>query len=89
MPICARCAGVCIGNIGSLILFKMFGGLSAWFCIAAAVPMAVDWSIQVWCAKESTNIRRLITGAIGGIGTMGIQLIFIHFCIGWFRSRFG
>lgn len=42
--------------------------------IALAVPMIVDGVIQHKLKKESTNVRRLITGILGGIAIICIIL---------------
>lgn len=44
---------------------------SAEIMISLLVPVA-DWSVQTLGIKASTNIRRLITGTIGGIGIMAV-----------------
>jgi len=31
-------------------------------------PMLVDWSVQQFAGRTSTNTRRFITGVLGGIG---------------------
>lgn len=36
--------------------------------------MFLDWLVQFMGIKESSNFRRLITGIIGGIGVMSLEI---------------
>ena len=66
-PVCARCTGVIIGYIASVITIAFILPdllLGLIFCGI----MFIDWFIQFVKIKESTNIRRLITGVLGGYG---------------------
>lgn len=77
-PLCARCTGVLISYIFSLPIYLIWGG-SFWVCIALMAVMLGDWLIQYLKIKESTNLRRLITGVCGGYGIMTIQImLFIY-----------
>ncbi len=80
-PVCARCTGVLIGYIISLILHFIFGTKFT-VCIYCCLVMFMDWYIQYLEIKESTNIRRLITGVLGGYGVMGLQIVFCEYIIG-------
>ena len=73
-PVCARCTGVLIGYVAAPII-HFFVGTSVFLCITGCQIMLVDWLIQYAEIKESTNIRRLITGIMGGYGVMGIQIL--------------
>jgi uncharacterized membrane protein len=72
-PVCARCTGVAIASIAACILFLRYP-LDWIFCIGLCAVMFLDWFVQWKGVKESTNIRRLITGLIGGYGCMTLQL---------------
>ncbi len=73
MPVCARCTGVMIGYLLALPLFFMYS--FSWFIsLAGCSSLLVDWGLQALKIKESTNVRRLITGLVGGFGFMSIQL---------------
>ena len=66
MPVCARCLGVAISTPIAVILFFIHRiSVSVAFIMAAV--MLVDWTIQFVGLLPSTNIRRLITGIIGGL----------------------
>jgi uncharacterized membrane protein len=64
-PVCARCTGVLIGNIGAFLIFFVYP-LPILFCLVGCAIMFADWLIQYLNIRESTNVRRLITGVIGG-----------------------
>ena len=68
-PVCARCTGVLIGFFISLFLlyFKIYI-INFFFSIILTLIMVIDWLLQNLLTKKSNNIRRLITGLIGGFG---------------------
>lgn len=79
-PICARCTGVLIGYVAVLICIPFFLPsfvLGITFCAV----MFIDWFIQFVKIKESTNIRRLITGVIGGYGIITCEVNIVLFLL--------
>jgi len=81
LPLCARCTGVIIGSLTAYIVFA-FWTLPLLLCITGLMIMFTDWLLQHLKIKESTNIRRLLTGIIGGysIATLlctGIKYLYI------------
>ena len=91
LPLCARCTGFFLTSIWGYIHFfakkpKMFIG------ILLVIPMVVDGTIQLLRLKESTNLRRLLTGMLGGIGLVFIRMncykIIAKKVIGFFRGSF-
>ena len=74
-PVCARCTGIHLGYLS--FPFFLFGVISInfWLTILLIVPTYLDVFIQAYYNKESTNIRRLITGLMAGIGTMSLVSI--------------
>lgn len=68
-PVCARCTGVIIGYIAAGGLAFLFHP-NIFIIGACCLVMLCDWLLQFLKIKESTNIRRLITGIIGGYGVM-------------------
>lgn len=74
-PVCARCTGVFIGQLLVLLLavFKVF--FSNTMGIIFLLTMGFDWFIQAVKLKESTNVRRFLTGILGG---MGIFILYIN-----------
>lgn len=79
-PVCARCTGVLMSAVVSLMIFvrkKIPKGI----CVALSSVMLIDWLIQYLGIKESNNKRRLITGFIGGLGYSTLHLyIYKYIC---------
>ena len=73
MPVCARCSGVFIGYLIAIPLY-LWLSISWIVALAGCGIMLFDWGIQAMTRKESTNIRRLITGIFGGYGIMSVQI---------------
>jgi uncharacterized membrane protein len=73
MPLCSRCFGVIIGYILAIPVFLVMGFIKS-LSIAGGLIMFADWFLQFVGTCKSTNIRRLITGILGGYGIMSIQL---------------
>jgi len=85
-PVCARCCGALIGEIAALtaLFFKFKIPLYADFILMGT--MFTDWFIQFIGILESNNIRRLITGILGGYGCWSLFFKTIFFIIGLFSS---
>lgn len=79
-PMCARCMGVMIGYLTAAPIYfrKRF---SFWLYIILCAIMFIDWYIQYLKIKESTNLRRLITGILGGFGLMSLEIAALKFII--------
>lgn len=73
-PVCARCTGVTIGEFLTLVLLCFRKVLSLPAAIGCLAIMGMDWGIQALHIKESTNLRRLITGFFGGIGVITVYI---------------
>ena len=68
MTICARCTGSVIGHVAAFFAV-LFSIEPDWkISVAMLVPIAIDWSLQEFLHVPSTNLRRLITGLLGGFG---------------------
>jgi len=74
-PVCARCTGVFIGQVMAFVLLFIKKDIKtpAIFTGLLAV-MGIDWSLQEFKVKESTNRRRLITGICGGLGLFSFYI---------------
>ena len=81
-PVCARCTGVVLSYLASIPLYVTFGG-SYYICVIAMAIMLFDWLIQHVGIRESTNLRRLLTGICGGYGIMTMQLLILVSVIRW------
>ena len=79
-PVCARCTGVFFGHMAAIFLFLMKKVLPAKWAVFFLSLMGIDWSIQETGIKESTNIRQLITGFLGGFGLFSLYFRGI-FCL--------
>ena len=66
-PVCARCTGVFLGYICGLIAY-IFIDINLWICFLFCGITFIDWFLQYKKIAESTNKRRLITGAMCGVG---------------------
>jgi len=61
-PLCYRCLGVIIGGI-----FSYYITLNIYVSLLLMVPFFIDTTLQYSHIKESTNIRRFITGILFGV----------------------
>ena len=74
-PICARCTGVALGYIVAICSIKV--QVPVVVCLTLCTLMLIDWLIQFLGVKESTNLRRLLTGIMGGFGLLRLELIIL------------
>jgi len=82
-PICARCTGIHLGYL-SLFLFLFQVIYINWiFSMILILPTLIDGLTQAYFNRESTNIMRLISGFLAGVGLMSLIHI-IGFQIGYF-----
>jgi len=71
-PMCARCTGIHIGYLSMPILFLEYAYIDFWIAVLMVLPTYIDGTLQAFLNWESNNWRRLITGILAGIGTMGV-----------------
>ncbi len=67
--LCARCAGIGVGmTVGLLYANYLAYSFSQYpsLIVAFTLPATMDWLFQVFRLKNSTNPRRLLTGALVG-----------------------
>ncbi len=77
-PVCARCAGVYFGWLISIAL--IFAYRPRLYIIAAfCLCMFIDWFLQKKNILESNNVRRFITGILGGYALMSLYIEIIIF----------
>lgn len=79
-PICARCTGAFIGYCLAIPVYFIIR-YNYIICFLFCLIMFADWFVQYLKIRESTNIRRLLTGILGGFGVMGLQVLLISACI--------
>lgn len=78
LPVCARCTGIYIGMF-AFFLVQLFIEFSyrlevLFISILLMLPTAFDGTTQLLKIRESTNVIRLITGFICGIGCLMLVL---------------
>ncbi|MHC1680490.1 MAG: DUF2085 domain-containing protein [Methanomassiliicoccales archaeon] len=67
MPFCARDVGILGGAVIGLAAFVLLGRRVPWeWLLVLLVPMALDGVVQAITDHESSNVIRLLTGAIAG-----------------------
>lgn len=76
-PVCARCTGVLLGYIIGILL-SCISHIRYKVCLLCCVVMFFDWTLQQFRIKESTNLRRLVTGIFGGAGLVCLQILLIR-----------
>ena len=85
-PVCARCTGVILSTIPTvLIFFKK--KIPVKICTILSSVMLIDWSLQRFHIKESTNKRRLITGLVGGFGYTTLHMYLYRWFLTLFRKE--
>jgi uncharacterized membrane protein len=69
-PLCWRCTSLIMGYIAGSAL--QAGAYHIMFSILCCLPAFIDSVLQYKFNKESTNIRRIITGGLAGLGIGGL-----------------
>lgn len=81
-PLCSRCTGIMCGYAMGVLIFLLFDKLSLLLSFTLILPMVVDGTGQLFHKWESNNIRRLITGVMGGISidfiVINVTTIFVN-----------
>lgn len=73
IPVCSRDVAIYLAMLAGLVLLPFLQKIgsedwpSRWILVAAAIPTAIDGTTQLFGLRESTNLLRLITGAIIGV----------------------
>lgn len=80
-PVCARCTGIFIGHVVAIFLCIMKVRISLKICAVLILIMACDGFLQLFKIKESTNIRRLVTGILAGIGYIFVLVNIVSYCL--------
>lgn len=87
LPLCARCSGIFVGYIIGIVLACLVGYQKLLLLLALLMlPMIIDGGIQLLFKKESNNIRRFITGLLGGIGIIYLLLAIHTFTVWWVKA---
>ena len=69
-------------NMGIIIIsvigiFSLYDKLNIYLLFLLILTTLIDWSLQFFNILSSNNIRRLVTGILGGIGLMGIYVYIV------------
>lgn len=83
-PMCARCTGVMIGYLIAIPIYFIHT-FDMGIYISLCTVMFLDWYIQYLKIKDSTNVRRLISGILGGFGLMSLELKVLEFIIAFLK----
>ncbi|MCD6446543.1 MAG: DUF2085 domain-containing protein [Candidatus Marinimicrobia bacterium] len=93
MGLCSRCFAFYLAGLICTIGFPFLGRTQEqrpnfYFFILMIAPLTIDGSTQYLGLRTSTNILRLVTGGMAGIGTTItlLQLICYKFCQDHFKS---
>jgi len=69
MPFCSRDLGIFLGLLGGMMVTVLVRlSPPVWVSIGMIAPMALDGSLQLLTAYESSNGLRVTTGALAGAG---------------------
>jgi uncharacterized membrane protein len=68
LPLCARCTGILIGYLIGMVYAFFIGNISLLIAFVLIIPLILDGGFQALGQWESTNMRRLITGLLAGVG---------------------
>ena len=77
LPLCARCTGIYIGFVLSLISI-WFYTLPLPLSILFIIAMVLDGYIQLVTHYTSTNFRRLLTGLLFGWSLLSLVVGFVN-----------
>ena len=83
-PVCARCTGVCIGQLTAIIV-NLFYKIPVRLALACLATMGFDWGIPELKIMPSTNFRRLLTGICGGFGVFSIYFLILKYLLKKFQ----
>ena len=81
VPICSRCTGILTGQVIGILLYIFSFKIPFYVDLLFLTIMFLDWFIQFKRIKESTNIRRFITGNLAGIAQVSIIIKIISWII--------
>ena len=79
-PVCERCTGVLMGNVAAYAMVFIYTLPPKLYVIGCAV-MFIDWYVQYIGIHKSTNIRRLITGIIGGYSLATLYCMALRYIV--------
>ena len=88
-PICSRCTGILVGQLLGILIYIFHFRIPIYISCIFLIIMFLDWYIQYKKIKESTNIRRFITGTLAGIAQVAIFIESIFILVEFFNEMIG
>ena len=83
LPLCARCTGMLIGYFLGIITAIILECNYYIQLTMLIIPMIIDGIVQQWFGIESNNVRRLVTGMLGGIAIINAFIGIHMFTLWW------
>ena len=75
-PVCARCTGAALGQLAGALVFPWYR-MPVWLCLLLCGVMFGDWLLQRLSLRESTNLRRFLTGICCGGALLQLYFRFL------------
>ena len=88
-PICSRCTGILVGQLLGIFIYIFQFRISIYISCIFLFIMFLDWYIQYKKIRESTNIRRFITGTLAGVAQVAIFIESIFILVEFFNEMIG
>ena len=71
-PVCARCTGIHLGYFSMPIFLFNLWEIPVLWATLMVLPTYLDGIRQHFTKRESTNVIRVISGFVAGVGTMSL-----------------
>ncbi len=88
-PICSRCTGILVGQLLGIVIYIFQFRIPIYISCIFLLIMFLDWYIQYKKIRESTNIRRFITGTLAGVAQVAIFIESIFILVEFFNEMIG
>ena len=88
-PICSRCTGILVGQLLGILIYIFQFRIPIYISCIFLFIMFLDWYIQYKKIRESTNIRRFITGTLAGVAQVAIFIESIFILVEFFNKMIG
>lgn len=80
-PVCSRCTGILTGQIVGILIYLFKMHISIYCSLVFLLIMFLDWFIQYKKIKQSTNLRRFVTGNLAGMAQVAILFEIIKYIL--------
>ncbi|MGG1661123.1 DUF2085 domain-containing protein [Brevibacillus sp. NRS-1366] len=81
LPLCARCTAILLGYGSLPVLFWLSVPFPLFVGLLFQLPMLIDGLTQYAKWRESSNLLRVITGLLGGVGQSIVIVSAVAFLI--------